>query len=167
MSFVIKMKTIELVGNIANGENWVSDHWSKILRVHEESFPILRQMFKGTLNINLSDTPSSFPPDDDQHRLKAMELGHSDRWKSDIDGQLLRNGNYIHPSIKVLEISGVKIDGVLYFPGPNLSSEPNGSLPKVARNRLEVIAPIPIRERLQKRTVCLERPVSVRLRMDV
>jgi len=73
-----------------------------------EEFPEMNAFFPGTLNINLVEPPDWPPPRDSELRLAAHHQGHR--------STLLRNGNYLHPQLRIVSINGLLVDGRVYYP---------------------------------------------------
>jgi hypothetical protein len=114
---------------------------------HRREIPDLANWVPGTLNIDLVDPCAWSPPNDDEYRRASIDLGNQSL-SGDEASQLLRNGNYFHPTLRVVEISGIEVDGVVYYPGCSKPLLPNGELRPVTRNRIEVCSKVRLRDLL-------------------
>ena len=112
-----------LAGRVSNGIGWSSciveggaagDNWRRFVEAFRFQFPDIAAYAHGTFNVNLEG--EWLPPDDVSHRLGAHQRGIELRQDWRIGADLLFNGNYIHPTIEVVAINGLSIEGGrLYF----------------------------------------------------
>jgi len=105
---------LDLKGTIIKkGQRWVTTNWKDMVVAHA---PELDEYVAGTLNVELIEEWQV--PGDQQHCEEAHRLAVHKResGQPSFDFEVV-GGNYIHPTIRVVQINDTAIDGRLYFPG--------------------------------------------------
>ena len=132
---------IRLNGTIGKGIRWATDNWLRMKKAHS---PLLDEFHPGTLNIHLPEEWE--PPNDQQYFEQARANGAMRRscgFTYDDGVDFVECGNYVHPTIRVVSIAGLLINGLVYYPGAPLAQAS-----KPMRMRIEVLAKTGIRKAL-------------------
>jgi len=137
------MRYFKVSGVIATGEGWFKPKTVELWRrAHAEDVPDISVYAGGTLNVQLPEGVTFSPPDDILYRRKSLA-----RWEKLTEEkrsgiEFLRNGNYIHPRLRVVSLNSVPVTGGrLYFPGDGKTIPDNPFLV----GRLEILAHVKLR----------------------
>lgn len=136
-----------LGGLLTRGLGWATSNWGDVVIAHANEVPDLASYVPGTLNLNLVNPTNWTPPHDDEHRMKSILQGRSAKVR-DTPSRLLSNGNYFHPTLKVVQIAGIAVEGIVYYPGCANPTLADGTLRPVERCRIEVCSRVRLRELL-------------------
>jgi hypothetical protein len=157
------MKHIRMTGLVKSGVGWATKHnnWPRMVLAHQDELPDIADFVQGTLNVTLTDPTQWIPPDDDYHRTASRSKGIRLKRDPKMGGDFLFFGNYIHPTIRVIEINGIAIDGLVYYAGSDKGFTGAGDPLPVGRLRVEIISKTKLRELLGMQDTIAAHPVEL------
>jgi hypothetical protein len=157
------LEELRIDGLVKSGEGWATiyENWPRMVLAHQDELPDISDFVPGTFNVLLANSAQWVPPDDVQHRLRSRAKGIRLNRDVRVGGDFLFFGNYIHPSIRVVEINGIAVDGLVYYAGCAKGFTESGVPLPVGRPRIEIISKTKLRDLLGMQDTGASYPVKV------
>ncbi len=112
------MLQLNLQVNVVSGVGWSTIHknWPRLVKAHAVDILGLEAFPPGSLNVQLDEEWT--PPRDLELIIAGHNRGPCLGDDNSAGADFLRNGNYVHPDLRVVEINGVTISGFLISRSP-------------------------------------------------